>query len=253
LVARLNLECHSATSSWFQNFFQDLEGTGRDLQCTVQLSHSSTASTTIVNQEEGMDVEDYLTTIVKSVDELSEAGVAVTDPELVMIALNSLGPFYNPFVTTHTASASTMSFPVFQGLLREYDAQNAPVVNGASWMSTANYARGNNNNQHSNFSSVVCQICYGRGHIATGCFNRHNESRFPSTNDRAKGRPYHRPNSTNAAWYDMGCTDHITQNPDHIQNVDKSPTKSAIVTVNGEVVPFTAIGSSTILCGPMNG
>lgn len=79
-----------------------------------------------------MDVEDFLTTIVKSADELVEAGVVVTDPELVIIVLNGLGPFYNPFVTTHTASASTILFPVFQGLLREYEARNVPVVNGAS-------------------------------------------------------------------------------------------------------------------------
>lgn len=139
--------------------------------------------------------------------ELREAGVVIDDGELSLIALNSLDESYDSFVTSQTARIDEIPFASLLGCLRSYENHLSHQLE-LKGMSTANIV------QTGTTSSITCQICDKRGHTALACYNRHNEQRFLSKNDRGKQRGcYSKNSSANVVWYlDSGASDHVTSN-----------------------------------------
>lgn len=155
-------------------------------------------------------METYLMELTRLSEEVQEAGIALDDGELTLIALNDLDASYDVFVTAQTARADHIAFAAFQGLLQAHKERY--FCSAITLIPMANTISGN---------PVICQICMKKSHTAISCYNRHNESRFPTVVDK---KPRYRPrsgvlgqkpnSSDNAIWYpDSGATDHITGNP----------------------------------------
>lgn len=180
-------------------------------------------------------MDDYFSKLTGLFEDLREAGVVIEDGELSLIALNGLNEAYDSFVTSQTARIDEICFASLLGSLHTFD--NRISRHCSTTLPTANAV------QSKVSVSLVCQICDEKGHSALGCYNRQNEQRFPSSNDRAKFRGSFNKNSSsfteskgssasaNGIWYpDSGVSDHVTSDPQCIQksHYNASPAKSIL-------------------------
>lgn len=134
-------------------------------------------------KKNSMSVNNYISHLVSMADELRDARVAIDEGELVMIALNVLDASYDPFVTTQMAQFDHIYFATIQGLLHNHDDRMNWMVDSRVF-ALVNYVH--KITQHG--EPLICHICTKFGHDALSCFNRHNENKFPSMNDRDKLR-----------------------------------------------------------------
>lgn len=62
-----------------------------------------------------------LAEITRLAEEVREAGVALDDGELTLIALNGLDATYETFITAQSARTDDIPFAAFQGLLQAHE------------------------------------------------------------------------------------------------------------------------------------
>lgn len=186
-------------------------------------------------KKENHSVDDYLTELTRLMEEVREVGVALDDGELTLIALNGLDSTYESFVTAQLARVDDISFAFFQGLLWSHEerfSKNSAII-GMFHMANAVSTDSIFGN------TITCQICLKKGHSAIACFNRHNESRFPTVVDKkSRFRPRQsqglkQGNNINSVWYpDSGATDHVSPQSSDIQKKDSTPSAANILTAN---------------------
>lgn len=61
-------------------------------------------------RKERRSIEEYVSKLTRFAEEVQEAGVALDDGELTLIALNNLDLLYDAFVTAYTARVDDISF-----------------------------------------------------------------------------------------------------------------------------------------------
>lgn len=123
-------------------------------------------------KKENILMSQYITNICI----LRVTGEQIKDSQLIMIALGSLGPVYEVFVTTVlTRLDYSMSFVVLQQLPMDYEIKmpksilviSAPAPNTAS--DVANLATKSSTKTSS--TGIICQICNKKGHPAINYYN----------------------------------------------------------------------------------
>lgn len=124
-------------------------------------------------RKNNLSADDYVARLTTMAEELREAGVAIDDGELSLIALNGFNAIYDPVVTTQVARIEDISFSFFLGLLCAYESRLQRTTDDC--IATGNITQSDTSN-----TILVCQICNKRGQSAIACFNRHNEQRFPT-------------------------------------------------------------------------
>lgn len=200
-------------------------------------------------QKNDLTDDDYVAQLTTMAEELREAGIAITDGELSLIALNGLDVSYDSFVTAQTARMEDISFASFLGLLRAYELRlNRSIESKGIAMENSVQATS------SDTTVVNCQICLKNGHSAIQCFNRHNEQRFPTQHSKGRNRYKGvRSNNShaNAVWYpDTGASDHVIGEARNIQNSDTEPVARPVTVVKGKSLPISKFGRSNVYLGP---
>lgn len=76
-------------------------------------------------KKENRSAEDFIADLTRLAEEVREAGVALDDGELTLVALNGLNASYDAFVTVQSARADDITFAKFQGLLQAYENSNS--------------------------------------------------------------------------------------------------------------------------------
>lgn len=182
-------------------------------------------------RKDNLSVDDFFAKLTTLPEELREAGIIIDDDELSLIALNGLDESYDSFVTAQTARIGDINFSSLLGLLHSNEARlsRQSEIRGVAMANVV----------HSSSNVVSCQICGKKGHNALGCYNRHNEQRFPSTTD--KSRNSYRFNrggkaatpAANAVWYpDSRASEHVSGDSNYIQNTDKEKAPRSLTIVN---------------------
>lgn len=73
--------------------------------------------------KERLSADDYITCLTAMVEELREAGIAVDDGELSLIALNWLDASYDPFITAKMEQIDDINFASLLGMHRSYESR----------------------------------------------------------------------------------------------------------------------------------
>lgn len=175
---------------------------------------------------------------------MREAGVALDDGELILIALNGLGSSYEAFVAAQSGRTDEISFAAFQGMLQAHEERFARSPS-SGMIPMANFVSNN---------TVICQICLKKGHSAIACFNWHNKTRFPTVvekNSHYQPRQDPKQNSNaNVVWCpDSRATNHVTPTASDIQNKDATTSTTNILTANGNEVSILHSGKSCFSVG----
>ncbi|CAN1153111.1 Retrovirus-related Pol polyprotein from transposon RE1 [Linum perenne] len=107
---------------------------------------------------------------------------------------------------------------------RRYNAQS--YTSSGSHTPTRFY-NGQRQSYNDSRSTLICQICGRHNHEAIDCFQRNNQTDYPSRRPPPQGRQAHmvsyNPTSSvvDPTWYfDSGATDHVTPDPDNLTFTD---------------------------------
>lgn len=197
----------------------------------------------------------YLQYIKFIVDELSLIGHPLNDVDLVIYALNGLGPTFHQF----TASIRTRDSPIlfhdlydelidFELYLEREEHTNEMLLVSANQVQrrpgqgsdcglppAPNSNFGNNNKKQ----SVVCQYCNKSGHSVRACYKIHgfpNRPRLPSAHAaQIVGPSYPTPPS----WiFNSGASHHITNDLNNLSIKGEHNGNDCLQVVNGNFYLF---------------
>ena len=203
-------------------------------------------------QKSPMTISEYIAKMRSLADEMAAAGEQLDDEELVAYIINGLDSDFDAAVEGIMATARIAPPSVSHVYSQVLSYENRMKIRQAYVTTSANAAncggrggrnsggnrgrggfgrggrsggRGNpaGNNQgcgRGKDSRPVCQVCHKRGHVASDCWHRYDDSYVP---DEKLGGAATYTYGMDTNWYvDTGATDHITG------QLDKLTTKEQI-------------------------
>ena len=246
--------------------------TSRDALLALQQAFSNWSRSRIMSLKEPLSsiskgtqsVSSYLQSIKSISDELSLIGHPLDDLDLVIYALNGLGPSFREF----TASIRTRDSPTlfhelydklvdFEMFLEREERLNTSLPVTANHVQRRRqgntYNRGPNSNNHvananNKKASVICQYCEKSGHSARTCYKipgYPNKPRNPYAHVAQATRPSYPPPPP--SWlFDSGASHHITNDMENLSIKSDYNGSDNLQVANSKHLPITHIGSAKI-------
>lgn len=254
--------CHSSHMAWqaINRSFQAQTRASR-MQLKAQIQSLSKGSMTMV---------DYIDRKRSIADSLAANLSPISDEDLIGYLLNGLDSSYAPFVTAFMMKTELMSVDDLTGLLLQEEArieqdharQNSVQTNSVAALMvnrSSNRPYSSSNTQNSSSSSwshntdtkrrrPLCQLCNKQGHEAIDCWQRDNQTDFPSRrpNPRNQSRQaqahvaqHYSPSTVfDPNWYlDSGATDHVSPDLQKLNVADEYKGDDKLQVGNGSNTP----------------
>lgn len=217
-------------------------------------------------------VSTYLHSIRSIADELALIGHPIDNLEMVIHALNGLGPTFREF----TASIRTRDSPIafnelydklvdFEMFLQREERISTPAPATANLAQRhynnngqGRYQPGRSNNYHGHASTpsntkkptlnnpIICQYCEKPGHSTKQCYKIHgnpNKPRHPTAHVAQQVLSHSSPPS----WlFDSSASHHITNDLSNLSIKEDYHGTDNLQVANGNQLPITHIGSTTL-------
>ncbi|KAL4573020.1 hypothetical protein LXL04_019813 [Taraxacum kok-saghyz] len=209
-------------------------------------------------------------------DSLAENLHPVHDEDLIGYILSGLDSSYGSFITAFMMKSETLTVDDLVGYLLQEEARleqehlrlasitsasnpAALTVNRSNFRHS-NPGTGSNSNHSSRPTDPrkkrpMCQLCSKPGHEAIDCWQRGNQTDFPSRRPQPKANPrqanltQNHSSSTvfDPSWYvDSGATDHVTPDITKLNIADSYTGDDKVQVGNGNHLSISHIGSSSL-------
>ncbi|RHN41157.1 putative RNA-directed DNA polymerase [Medicago truncatula] len=210
-------------------------------------------------------VSTYLQSIRNIADELALIAHPIDDLEMVIHALNSLGPTFREFTTSIRTRDSPIPFNELYDKLVDFEmcqqreerlSTNTPVT--ANHVQRRHHANGRgrpsyqpntenpsfNHKKPAHVAPVICQFCEKPGHSAKECYKIHG---YPKKPRNPTVNLAHRSNSSPPDWlFDFGASHHITNDFNNLSIKSDYTGDDHLQVANGNILPITHIGSTIL-------
>ncbi|KAL4563173.1 hypothetical protein LXL04_027209 [Taraxacum kok-saghyz] len=262
--------CHSSQMAWqaIEKTFQAQTRACR-MQLKAQLQSLTKGSMTMI---------EYIERKRAIADSLAENLHPVHDEDLISYILTGLDSSYGAFLTAFMMKTDTFSIDDLAGLLLQEEARieqdhlrqsnvqatpTALAVNRSNNNNNKSYLQGQNSNTSSGSRDSrlsdpkkrrpVCQLCQKLGHEAIDCWQRGNQTDYPSRRQNPRNPPrqanvaqYHSPSTViDPAWYiDTGATDHVSPDIQKLNIAEDYKGDDKLQVGNGNQLSISHVGSS---------
>ncbi|BAF03797.1 Os01g0123000 [Oryza sativa Japonica Group] len=210
-------------------------------------------------QKGTMSVTEYVAKMRAIADELAAAGKPIDQDDLIAYIINGLDANFDPVVEALVARVEPITVQEmyshllnFENKIRLRQAFLTASTNAANRNNVTrggrggmprgrggrggggrggNGGRGNNGGGRGD-NRPTCQVCNKRGHVASDCWHRFDETYVPD--EKIGGAATH-AYGIDTNWYvDTGATDHITSQLDKLTTKEKYQGTDQIHTASGE-------------------
>lgn len=229
-------------------------------------------------QKGPMSISEYIAKMRSLADEMAAAGKPLDEEELVAYIINGLDSEFDAAVEglMATARIAPVSISHVYSQLLSYEnririrqaylttsanAANRGGGRGGRGSSTGNrgggrggFGRGgrgrgapsgaSQGRGRGNDTRPVCQVCHKRGHVASDCWHRYDDSYVP---DEKLGGAATYAYGVDTNWYvDTGATDHITGQLDKLTTKERYKGTDQIHTASGEGMSIKHVGHAIV-------
>nr|AAK55460.1 putative gag-pol polyprotein [Oryza sativa Japonica Group]AAP54977.1 retrotransposon protein, putative, Ty1-copia subclass [Oryza sativa Japonica Group] len=229
-------------------------------------------------QKGPMSISEYIAKMRSLADEMAATGKPLDEEELVAYIINGLDSEFDAAVEglMATARIAPVSISHVYSQLLSYEnririrqaylttsanAANRGGGRGGRGSSTGNrggrrggFGRGgrgrgapsgaSQGRGRGNDTRPVCQVCHKRGHVASDCWHRYDDSYVP---DEKLGGAATYAYGVDTNWYvDTGATDHITGQLDKLTTKERYKGTDQIHTASGEGMSIKHVGHAIV-------
>jgi len=215
---------------------------------------------------------DYLCSIRSVGDELALIGHCVDDLDLIIVALNGLGPAYCEFCAAiYTCDILLLFDELFDKLvdceifLQREERQQSSLPVTINYVSCSSFSHGcykhsmsspsrvspaqdnlsNSHPRNSSFGShLICQYCDRRGHTTKTCYKLHG---YPSDHSRHQANTINKDSNFEPSWLLNFCASHhVIGNLANLTLAHDYTGNDKLMVVNGKGLTITHNGSTAL-------
>ncbi|XP_012702929.1 uncharacterized protein LOC101759551 [Setaria italica] len=227
-----------------------------------------------------LSITDYFTKMKGYTDEMAAARRPLDDEEITSHICNNLDSEFNPVVLALVTRVEPIIVVELYSQLLMFETRLKLLDGSSGSGSSANFTnkrgrsssgghgpncgrgpghgRGNQGQQHrpsyntnqqrssgnSTDTRPLCQVCFKKGHLASECWHRYDETYVPDERLVAADMGTY---SVDTNWYtDTGATDHVTRNLKQLSIKDKYKGNDHTHTASGSSIEIKHIGHTIV-------